>query len=176
MENPCKELDKRTNDYKNCMERYKEAKATEEQKKADDLVDDVEISSNDLDQSRKSENTGLGDVIAKVTKVTKVDKLVEKIFGENCGCDERRERLNKLSWFRKSKRVDMIPEEFRILHKYFGDGKKPRSLSPKDKKILIPIYNRLFFIQYKVNTSCGSCLGIVVNSLHSMYVEYSKND
>ena len=40
---------------------------------------------------------GLGDTIEKITKVTGVKKVVEKIseiIGEDCGCDERKEKLN----------------------------------------------------------------------------------
>ena len=43
---------------------------------------------------------GLGDDIAKITHATRLDKVAMKIanlFGkEDCGCDERRELLNKI--------------------------------------------------------------------------------
>jgi hypothetical protein len=38
----------------------------------------------------------LGDTIAKVTKATGIEKLVKFIAGEDCGCNERKEKLNKL--------------------------------------------------------------------------------
>ena len=41
------------------------------------------------------ESKGLGDTIEKITKATGIDKLVKFIAGEDCGCDERQEILNK---------------------------------------------------------------------------------
>lgn len=41
---------------------------------------------------------GLGDVIAKVTSKLKIDVGVKKIaefFGNDCGCDGRRQKLNE---------------------------------------------------------------------------------
>jgi hypothetical protein len=46
------------------------------------------------------QSEGLGDDIAKITKATKIDELSKKIaniFGhDDCGCDDRRKKLNKL--------------------------------------------------------------------------------
>ncbi len=47
----------------------------------------------------KAGANGLGDVVADVTNITGVDrlaKLYEELTGKPCGCDERREKLNKL--------------------------------------------------------------------------------
>ena len=35
---------------------------------------------------------GLGDTIAKITEATGIDKLVKFVAGEDCGCDERKEK------------------------------------------------------------------------------------
>jgi hypothetical protein len=48
------------------------------------------------DSIKKSE--GLGDTIEKITKATGIKKAVEifsKLTGKDCGCDERKEWLNK---------------------------------------------------------------------------------
>lgn len=42
---------------------------------------------------------GLGDAVAEFTNLTGIDQLAayyEKITGQSCGCDERRETLNQL--------------------------------------------------------------------------------
>ena len=48
----------------------------------------------------KQKSKGLGDTIAKFTKLTKLDILAEKIarlFGyEDCGCTRRKDKLNKI--------------------------------------------------------------------------------
>lgn len=48
---------------------------------------------------------GLGDTIAKITHFLGIDKLADKIaklFGkEDCGCNRRREKLNKIVSYKK---------------------------------------------------------------------------
>ncbi|MBN1149421.1 MAG: hypothetical protein JXA78_19320 [Anaerolineales bacterium] len=42
---------------------------------------------------------GLGDVVADITRLTKIDQLAqlyEEITGLSCGCQERRRKLNQL--------------------------------------------------------------------------------
>ena len=42
---------------------------------------------------------GLGDSIEKFTKVTGIKKIVDKVAkktGKDCGCNERKETLNKI--------------------------------------------------------------------------------
>ena len=48
---------------------------------------------------RKPKSEGLGDTIEKITKATGIKKVVEaweKKTGKDCGCEERRVKLNKL--------------------------------------------------------------------------------
>ena len=44
---------------------------------------------------------GLGDTVAAITKATGIEALVKGNFGENCGCDARQEKLNKLVPYKK---------------------------------------------------------------------------
>ena len=48
---------------------------------------------------KNCQSRGLGDTIAKITSATKLDKLAEKIAevagAEDCGCQARREALNR---------------------------------------------------------------------------------
>ena len=45
-------------------------------------------------KKKSTKSKGLGDTIAKVTKVTGIEKVVKFIAGEDCGCEERRIKLN----------------------------------------------------------------------------------
>jgi hypothetical protein len=38
----------------------------------------------------------LGDTIHKITEATGIKKIVTKAIGNDCGCDERQEKLNKM--------------------------------------------------------------------------------
>jgi|TARA_R110000868_G_scaffold67164_2_gene199689 hypothetical protein len=48
---------------------------------------------------------GLGDTIAKITKATGVDKVAEKMAKaagmKDCGCDQRRDSLNRTFPYKK---------------------------------------------------------------------------
>ena len=44
---------------------------------------------------------GLGDTVAAITKATGIEMLVKSIFGPDCGCDARQEKLNKLVPYQK---------------------------------------------------------------------------
>lgn len=52
------------------------------------------------------ESKGLGDTIEKITTVTGIKKVVEKIAeatGKDCGCDDKKEMLNKAFPYKNSK-------------------------------------------------------------------------
>ncbi len=44
---------------------------------------------------------GLGDSVEKFTKATRIKKLVEKITNKDCGCDKRKDILNKKFPYKK---------------------------------------------------------------------------
>jgi len=50
---------------------------------------------------------GLGDTVARITKFLYIDRLVEKIahlFGkEDCGCERRKDKLNKIIPYKNDK-------------------------------------------------------------------------
>ena len=39
---------------------------------------------------------GLGDSVEKVLKATGIDKVAKKVLGDDCGCEERKQKLNKM--------------------------------------------------------------------------------
>ena len=49
---------------------------------------------------RPKKNKGLGDVVESITEATGIKKAVHFIAGEDCGCDKRKEQLNKLFSFK----------------------------------------------------------------------------
>ena len=58
-----------------------------------------------FDHNKKSE--GLGDTIAKLTHALSLDDLTDLLIKaagkKDCGCNERREKLNKLVPYKKKK-------------------------------------------------------------------------
>jgi len=47
-------------------------------------------------RTTKKKSEGLGDTIEKITEATGIKKVVKWLAGDDCGCEERKEKLNKL--------------------------------------------------------------------------------
>ena len=43
----------------------------------------------------------LGDLIEKITKITGIKWIVKKIWGDDCGCDKRKDKANKVKLWQK---------------------------------------------------------------------------
>lgn len=117
--------------------------------------------------NQEKESKGLGDTIAKITKATGIDKAVKFIAGEDCGCDKRKEILNKLFPYR---RPNCLTEtEYTTLAEFFK--RNPTQVSKSDQLTLLKISNRLFN-ERKQPSSCGSCVRGMVQRLKRLYNEY----
>lgn len=114
-----------------------------------------------LKKSVESKPEGLGDSIAKITKATGIDKVVKAIAGDDCGCDERKSKLNKLFTYKK---LECISEEdYSYLVNFFD--RKTSKVSYDEKVRLIEIYNFAFNQNEKTTTSCSPCISRVVRNL-----------
>ena len=111
---------------------------------------------------------GLGDTIAKITEATGIDKLVKFVAGEDCGCDERKEKLNKL--FPYAKPLCLTEDEFNTLDTYFKQN--TNTLTSDEQTALIAINNRVLNQKLTFST-CSSCLRDLVSKLRVIYNEYS---
>lgn len=58
-----------------------------------------------MENKINEESKGLGDTIAKITHVIKLDVVAEKVANalgqEDCGCNRRREKLNEMFPYKK---------------------------------------------------------------------------
>ena len=111
---------------------------------------------------------GLGDTIAKITEATGIDKLVKFVAGEDCGCDERKEKLNKL--FPYVKPNCLTEDEFKTLDEFFSlNTQQVTNIQQRD---LVKVSNRVFNRQDQ-QTSCSSCLRDLVGKLKVIHAEYT---
>ena len=53
-----------------------------------------------------SKQKGLGDTVAAITEATGIKAVVKAMFGENCGCSVRQEKLNKLVPYGKEEKEE----------------------------------------------------------------------
>ena len=118
----------------------------------------------------KKKSEGLGDTVAKVTKATGIDKLVKFVAGEDCGCDERRKKLNSL--FSYAPNIECLEEdEYHVLSGWFAIERN--SVTPSEQADLRKIYNRVFNKRTSPS-SCSSCVRDMVDRLRQVYSEYEK--
>lgn len=125
----------------------------------------------DIEENTIIEPTGLGDTIEIVLEKTGIAKVAKWLLGEDCGCEERKEKLNKLFPYAKPK--CLTEEEFTYLTESKVLAKNV--LIPSEQRELLTIYNRVFS-QKRQPTSCGSCLREVVNGLNKVINEYKQEN
>ena len=110
---------------------------------------------------------GLGDKVEKVFKKTGIDKIAKWALGEDCGCDERKEKLNKL--FPSQKPKCLNEKEYNYLSNKIG---KINLISVDEQKMFLNIFNRVFNEKATL-TSCSTCfLNGVYKKLETLLKEY----
>ena len=119
----------------------------------------------------KKKSEGLGDTIEKVTKATGIKKLVKFIAGEDCGCDKRKEKLNKLFSYAPSIKC-LEEDEYHTLSSWFAIERN--TVSPTEQADLRKIYNRIFS-KNTSPSSCSTCVRDMIDRLRQVYSEYEKN-
>ena len=100
-------------------------------------------------KKKSTKSKGLGDTIAKVTKVTGIEKVVKFIAGEDCGCEERRIKLNKL--FPYNKPECLQEQEYTFLKEFFKLNKT--SLTEQEQIQLIQISNRVLHTKREISNT-----------------------
>jgi len=115
----------------------------------------------------EAQSKGLGDTVEKITEATGVKKVVKAIFGDDCGCDERKAKLNKLI---KYKVVNCLEEdEYNYVKDYLES--KTNSVSSAQQRRLLNIYNRVFG-QRKQMSNCPACVRQTISQLKKLIETY----
>ena len=119
----------------------------------------------------KKKAQGLGDTIEQITETTGIKAAVEmfsKATGIDCGCEERKAKLNEL--FSYTRKVNCLTEsDYNVLTGLI-DPKKS-SLTAEEQKQLSDIYFNVFNYRLQLS-SCGSCWAGKVQELRQVYNEY----
>ena len=108
---------------------------------------------------------GLGDTIEKITKATGIDKVAKAVLGDDCGCEERKQKLNKLFPYNNVRQF--TEDELKVYEEVMPrlDGGK---ISGQDQAILIKIYNKVFN-QNKKPSGCSPCVRETLAKLKKVY-------
>ena len=110
---------------------------------------------------------GLGDTIEQITTATGIKTVVDKISevtGIDCGCEERKELLNKIWTYRKPNCLSN--ESIEWLSTFLPN--RPEQLTIKQQEKLKAIYKETFNKDFQT-TSCGSCWRDMIGEIKKVY-------
>ena len=113
------------------------------------------------------ESQGLGDTVEKVLEATGIAKVAKWIMGEDCGCEERKQKLNELFPYKKP--LCLVEDEYTYLTEFFNRG--TNRIKPTEQQQLLRIYNRVFK-ERQEPTTCSSCWQNILNKLSKVHNEY----
>ena len=122
---------------------------------------------------------GLGDTIEAVLEVTGV-KAIVNLFTDDCGCKERKEKLNKAFPYRRKAQRCLTQQQYEQYKLYT----KTRTLdvwNESEIHFVIKLYAWVFAIQYNANDLCRSCAGsgklllIMSKDLDKVFISYQKD-
>ena len=91
---------------------------------------------------------GVGDKIEQFTEATGIKALVHAIAGDNCGCEQRKESINKIF----GKVECLTDEEYEFLTTVFESTSK---IKPETQIRMKEIFERVY--KKKLTASCLSC-------------------
>ena len=118
----------------------------------------------------EKQSDGVGDTVEKITKATGIKAAVDGIFdalGKDCGCDKRKETLNKM--FPYNKPNCLTQDEHSYLTEFYSEQRN--TITGQQQRELLTIYNRVFNYNDKM-TNCGSCFAGKLNKLKSLFDKY----
>ena len=118
-------------------------------------------------KNHAEESKGLGDTVERFTKKTGIKALVKFVAGDDCGCSERKEKLNYL--FPNYRPNCLTEDEYNYLSERVG---KLNTITTEEQKALLSIYNRVFNDRREL-TGCSTCfLNGVWKKLERVFNEY----
>ena len=95
----------------------------------------------------------VGDKIADITKATGIDKVVKWVFGEDCGCEERQQKVNLAvrGMFGRRDVNELTEQEYKYIVSTIDSPK----ITPEQQRKLRAIHERIFMVTHK--STCDSC-------------------
>lgn len=108
------------------------------------------------DWKKKHDNSpdGIGDTIDAITSKTGIKKVVKAIFNDDCGCDERRRKLNRVFPYKPK---GCFTEHQYIAWTEFRNRPNKNVVNPDDQKLIHELLKDIYMIAIK--NKCASCNG-----------------
>lgn len=120
-------------------------------------------------RGRKPKSQGLGDTIEKITTATGIKAVVKFIAGEDCGCDERKQKLNELFSYKPN---CLLEHEYNYVSEFLKNNNG--TITPVQQNELLKIYQRVFNLRKEPST-CSSCWRDIVKQFTKLIEVYENN-
>ena len=124
-----------------------------------------------VSKQQETQSKGVGDTIEKITEATGIKKAVKAVFGDDCGCNERKQYLNSILPYNVTECLE--EQEYNYLINFFAT--KRFILEADEQNRLLEINNRVFKEKHTFS-NCGSCVRNLVRKLEKLFYEYNKFD
>lgn len=98
----------------------------------------------------KQNSIGLGDLVERFTEETGIKRAVEFIAGEDCGCDKRKEKLNKIRF--RYRPVRCFTEN--QYNRWADFRNKKGDLNNEDIILIHECFEQLFALTFKRLNCC----------------------
>lgn len=121
-------------------------------------------------KSKNKPSKGLGDTIEKITSTLGIKAAVEAVFGDLCGCDERKEKLNKL--FPYGAHMSLEDRELYEIH--LIKWRQGSRVTQSQQRLAIDIWKRSTKRKKKFSR-CSSCVRNFFNELEKLYENSCEN-
>ncbi len=121
--------------------------------------------------SHSKPSEGVGDTIEKIAKKTGIKKVVGWIAGKDCGCQERKDKLNRIFRY---KAECMIQSEYEWFKQY-KKRHNPKNYSKEDVHTLVMTFTRIFKRRPSVCSNCNGAvkvMGDIYEALNNIYETY----
>jgi hypothetical protein len=119
----------------------------------------------------EAKSEGLGDTVEKVLEVTGIAKVAKWLMGEDCGCEERKQKLNQIFPYKKP--LCLEESEFSYLDEWFN--RNTDRVTPIEQIELFKIHSRVFQVRNEL-TSCPSCVAERIADLRKVYNQYKEEN
>ena len=113
---------------------------------------------------------GIGDSIEKTTEATGIKAAVKFLAGEDCGCDQRKEKLNNLFPYRQP--LCMTEEEYNWMTAF--REAESTTITHEESETIAKMYHRIFQLK-RIHRPC-TCnpreWQRMINELNSVWETY----
>ena len=113
-------------------------------------------------ETKNVDDVGIGTTIEKVLKATGVSKIVEVFTpeGKDCGCDERKRRLNNSPTFNVSQKPKRCMDKAMFeAYDNFVQSREVDKWSAEQAKLVFDTYEWVFALRYDTKRMCANCNG-----------------